>query len=220
MIVADLKPLEEIFESISRFKKILLVSCGGCVSVCLTGGAKSADMLTYKLAHPSGLFGFHVPIVETVSIQRQCEKDFVKTYLNIPPDTDAILSLACGAGVQTVAEVVETIPVIPSVNTSFLGSLDDPGVWREKCHGCGDCVLVHTGGICPVSRCAKHLFNGPCGGSGNGKCEVSSDIDCAWQMIIDRLKALGRLDEYEKILPIKDWSFDRGSGPRVLRSSK
>ena len=101
-----------------------------------------------------------------------CERDFVKAYLDIPPDTEAILSLACGAGVQTVAEIFGTLPVIPALNTTFLGSLDSPGIWREKCQGCGDCVLAYTGGICPVSRCAKRLLNGPCGGSKNGKCET------------------------------------------------
>jgi len=220
MIVADLKPLDEIFESVSRFGRVLLVSCGGCVSVCLSGGAKSADRLARKLAHPSGQYSFNPKIIETTSIQRQCERDFVETYLNIPPDTEAILSLACGTGVQTVAEAFPALPVIPALNTSFLGSLDEPGIWREKCQGCGDCVLAYTGGICPVSRCAKHIFNGPCGGSSHGKCEISEDIDCAWHLIVERLKALGRLDDYEKLFPIKDWSSDRGSGPRLLRSSR
>jgi len=157
----------------------------------------------------------NLPVFDTTTIQRQCEKDFVNAFLNIPPDADAILSLACGAGVQTVAEAMETLPVIPALNTSFLGSLDAPGIWREKCQGCGNCLLAFTGGICPVSRCAKHLLNGPCGGSKNGKCEIGEDIDCAWQLIIDRLKVLGRLDEYEKLFPLKDWSTDRGKGPRV-----
>ncbi len=219
MIVGDLKPLDEIAESISNFQKIAIVACGGCVSICLSGGTKSADELARKLAHPRHYRSFP-PTFDTTSIQRQCERDFVKAYLDIPPDTDAILSLACGAGVQTVAEIFGTLPVIPALNTTFLGSLDAPGLWQEKCQGCGDCVLAYTGGICPVSRCAKRLLNGPCGGSKNGKCEISEDIDCAWQLIIDRLKALGRLDDYEKLFPVKDWSSDRGKGPRVMGIDK
>jgi hypothetical protein len=148
------------------------------------------------------------------TIQRQCERDLIKTFLEIPPDTDAILSTACGAGVQTLAETFEHLPVIPALNTTFLGALDEPGVWREKCQGCGDCVLTQTAGICPVSRCAKRIFNGPCGGSSKGKCEIDSEVDCAWQLIIDRLTALGRLDDYEKIASPKDWSSDRSGGPR------
>ena len=107
-----------------------------------------------------------------------------------------------------------------ALNTSFLGALDEPGVWREKCHGCGDCVLAFTAGICPVARCAKRLFNGPCGGSRDGKCEISRDVECAWALIVSRLSDLNRLDLYEKILPPKDWSAERGSGPRVLRRSE
>ena len=70
--------------------------------------------------------------------------------------------------------------------------------------------------ICPVSRCAKRVMNGPCGGSTNGKCEISKDVDCAWQLIIDRLKALNKMEDYEKVAPIKDWSTDRAGGPRTV----
>lgn len=219
MIVADLKPLGEIAESIASFQKVSIVACGGCVSVCLTGGAKSADALARELSHPRH-YENRPPIFDTIAIQRQCEKDFIAAYLKVPDDTDAVLSMACGAGVQTLAETFGELPIIPALNTSFLGSLDEPGVWREKCQGCGSCVLAFTGGICPVTRCAKHLLNGPCGGSSNGKCEISKDVDCAWQLIIDRLKALGRLDDYEKLFPIKDWSSDRGGGPRTMGISK
>lgn len=219
MIVAHLKPLEEIAESISGFRSIAVVACGGCVSVCLSGGTRSADELARELSHPRH-FTSLPPVFHTVSIQRQCELDFVREYLHIPPETEAILSLACGAGVQTVAEAFGSLPVIPALNTTFLGSLDAPGLWAEKCQGCGDCVLAYTGGICPVSRCAKRLLNGPCGGSRNGKCEVGEDVDCAWQLIIDRLKALDRLDDYENLFPLKNWSSDRGSGPRKMGTER
>jgi ferredoxin len=219
MIVADLKPIDEIADSISRFQKVLVVACGGCVSVCLTGGAKSADELAERLSHPRH-YSNRPPAFETTTIQRQCEKDFVEAYLKIPDDTEAVLSLGCGAGVQTLAEIYHSLPIIPALNTSFLGSLDEPGIWREKCRGCGNCVLAYTGGICPVTRCAKHLLNGPCGGSSNGKCEISKDVDCVWQLILDRLKALGRLEDYEKIFPTKDWSSDYGGGPRSMQFSK
>ena len=80
----------------------------------------------------------------------------------------------------------------------------------------GQCVLGETGGICPIARCAKRVLNGPCGGSTKGKCEISKDIDCAWQLIVDRLAILGKMDDYEKLTPIKDWSSDRAGGPRKL----
>jgi ferredoxin len=213
MIVGKLKPMEEIVSSVSEFRNILILSCGSCVTVCLSGGDREAQALGREIIQDK----YHKqdpPTIKLDTIQRQCERDLIKTFLEIPPDTDAILSTACGAGVQTLAETFEHLPVIPALNTTFLGALDEPGVWREKCQGCGDCVLTQTAGICPVSRCAKRIFNGPCGGSSKGKCEIDSEVDCAWQLIIDRLTALGRLDDYEKIASPKDWSSDRSGGPR------
>lgn len=215
MITGKLKPLEEIAASVAEFRKILILGCGSCVTVCLSGGDRAARDLAREIAHPK-FFRGTPPAFETGHILRQCEKDLVMTYLEVPPETEAILSLACGAGVQILAETFHNMPVIPGLNTTFLGALDEPGLWREKCYGCGDCILALTGGICPVARCAKRLLNGPCGGSSKGKCEISQDVDCAWQMIVDRLKALDRLDDYEKISSLKNWSKDRGGGPRSL----
>jgi ferredoxin len=213
MIVGKLKPIDEIVLSISGFQNIFVVGCSSCVTVCLSGGEREARALERELANPA-LYRAAPPSIKADTFQRQCERDLVKSYLQLPPQTDAILSLACGAGVQTLSSVFEKIPVIPALNTSFLGALDEPGTWREKCLGCGDCVLTHTAGICPIARCAKRLLNGPCGGSSKGKCEINRDVDCAWQLIVERLKALDRLEDYEKLQSIKDWSRDRGGGPR------
>ena len=129
---------------------------------------------------------------------------------------DAICSMACGCGVQTMAERYRNLPVLPMVNTEFMGSSESHGVWAERCAGCGDCVLAYTGGICPVARCSKRIFNGPCGGSSNGKCEINPDVDCAWQLIWDRLKELGQTDLYSQIMPAKDWRSARDGGPRKI----
>jgi ferredoxin len=218
MIVGTRKPIEDIVNAITGFRKVLILGCGTCVTVCLTGGDREAKALARDLANGE-YFKEDTPTFHVDTIERQCEWDLVETHLHLPPDTDAILSLACGAGVQTLADVFGQLPVIPALNTTFLGALDEPGVWREKCQGCGDCIVADTGGICPVSRCAKRLLNGPCGGSVQGKCEIKGDVDCAWHLIINRLKALGRMDDYEKIHPPKDWSPERGSGPRKLVSA-
>ncbi len=216
MIVGELKPIQEIVTYVKGFKQVLVLGCSGCVSVCLSGGAKNADALVKEIDHPR-YFGTERPKFISSAILRQCEKDMIKDFLKLPEGTDVILSLACGAGVQTMAEVFYNIPVFPALNTTFLGSYEEPGVWEEKCRGCGECVLGFTAGICPISRCAKRLLNGPCGGSSNGKCEIREDVPCAWQLIIDRLKALGKLDLYMNIIGLKDWSKDRSGGPRSLR---
>ena len=215
MIVGNLKPIPEIASSISEFKTVMIIGCDGCVSVCLTGGEKAADQLALDLAY-EGYYEDTPPEFIVNHFLRQCEPDLMETYLNLPSDVDAILSLACGAGVQTLVDLYPDKPIIPAINTSFLGALDTQGVWKEKCQGCGNCVLLQTGGICPITRCAKKILNGPCGGSKNGKCEINKDVDCAWYLIINRLTALDKLDDYMKILPPKDWSADRGLGPRSM----
>ena len=223
MIVGNQKPFKEIMASVSKFKKVLVLGCGTCVAVCLTGGDKEAHAMARSLTHA---FQDHPdpPSFEVNTIERQCEKDWLESFFEISDDIDAVLSLACGAGVQTVADVYNHLPVIPGLNTTFLGALDRPGEWNEKCRGCGNCVLADTGGICPVTRCAKSLLNGPCGGSSNGKCEISAivgrDVECAWQLIIERLSALGKLENYNKIRPPKDWSNGTAQGPRRLKQTE
>jgi ferredoxin len=219
MIVGRQKPFEEICESLEGYKNILILGCGTCVSVCLTGGEKEAQTLARAIAEVRAATN-PPTLLEANTLERQCERDWVEKFLTFPDEVEVILSLACGAGVQTLADVYPNIPIIPALNTTFLGAQDRLGVWNEKCVGCGDCILVHTGGICPIARCAKRLFNGPCGGSSKGKCEISAvigrDVDCAWQQIFDRLSALGKLEEYEKIRSPKDWSSGPGFGPRTL----
>lgn len=219
MIVGHQKPLDEIIQSLTGLQKILVLGCGTCVSVCLTGGEKEAQALA-RAIEQSRSPEDQPCLLEVRTIERQCDRDWIEKFLPISNDVEAILSLACGAGVQTVADVYRHLPVIPALNTTFLGAMDRFGVWNEKCLGCGDCLLSHTGGICPIARCAKRLFNGPCGGSSKGRCEISAvvgrEVDCAWQQIIDRLTALGKLEEYEKIRAPKDWSSETASGPRTL----
>jgi len=128
------------------------------------------------------------------------------------------LVLTCGVGVQTVAGVVDKA-VHPGCNTLSSGGAHAEWKEAERCLECGDCVLEFTGGICPIARCSKHLLNGPCGGSQDGKCEVNADIPCAWQLIIERLTELGQLDRLERLVPPKNWNVSLIAGPPVRRLS-
>ena len=136
--------------------------------------------------------------VREQTLERQCDHEYIDQIRPFVGDYEIILSMACGAGIQYVAEKYRTKPVFPAVNTSFLGVTLEQGVWSERCQGCGTCILDQTGGICPIARCAKSLLNGPCGGSSNGKCEVDKELDCGWQLIIDRLKELNQLDDMRR----------------------
>ena len=215
MIIADRKPIEEVIDQVKDFQKILIVGCNECVTVCEAGGKKEVGVLASAMRMYFMNQGKDVKIDER-TLERQCDNEYLEEIRNIIDEYDAVLSLACGVGVQFMAEKYMSKPVFPGVNTCFLGVTEERGVWTERCQACGQCILGLTGGICPVSRCAKRLFNGPCGGSTKGKCEISKDLDCAWQLIIDRLKELDRMDDYEKIMPIKDWSTERAGGPRKV----
>jgi ferredoxin len=217
MIVASPKSVPELVQIIDCHSKVLFVGCGTCVTVCLAGGDREVGIAGYAVRMARKLAGKPVQI-EQATIERQCENEFIKDAAPAVERNEAVVSFGCGAGVQALAERFPTKPVYAALNTQFLGILEEQAVWAEKCLGCGDCMLATFGGICPVTRCAKRLLNGPCGGSTEQHCEVADDRPCAWQLIHQRLQAIGQLDRLEPILPPKDWSpaWHTG-GRRVVR---
>ena len=216
MITAERKPIDEIRTMIAPYKRVLVLGCGSCVAECAAGGEKETGLLASALRMANKMEHREVAIQEK-TLDRQCVKDFVILLDDIVDQYDAVLSLGCGAGVQAVAEMFSEIPVLPALNTEFLGETRDQGYWVENCLGCGDCMLDDFGGVCPLARCSKQLLNGPCGGSREGKCEINPEVPCAWQVIIDRLDRFGSLDRLEQIYPPKDWSRKQGGGPRKIK---
>jgi len=150
------------------------------------------------------------------TVERQCEEEFIQPLEDAVAEAEAVVSIACGIGVQTLTDTFPRRKIYPGLNTTFMGAPLEQGVWAERCQACGNCLLDVTGGICPISRCAKSLFNGPCGGSQDGQCEVNAEIECAWQLIYDRLKALGELSRLEEVMLERDWSTSRDGGPRKV----
>lgn len=215
MIIAEQKPLEEIEATVRPYKKILIVGCGTCVTVCFAGGAKEVGLLAATLRIKSKMNGQEQEFQEA-TVQRQCEWEFLDPLEEQVKQADLVLSLGCGVGVQAIAERFPQARVAPGLNTSFLGLPVVPGAWEARCAACGDCVLARTGGICPIVRCSKGILNGPCGGSVNGRCEVDPQIPCGWQLIYDRLEALGILDALEEIIPPKNWRLQFGQGSRRI----
>jgi len=215
MIVADKKPIEEIIEELGAHEKILILGCNECVTVCEAGGKKEVGILASALRMYFLNQERDVKIDEE-TLQRQCDHEYLEEIRDRVDQYDAIVSIACGVGVQFTAEKYFSTPVYPGVNTCFMGATEERGLWTERCQGCGQCILARTGGICPISRCAKRVMNGPCGGSTDGKCEINKEVICAWQLIVERLKALDRFDDYEELSPLKDWSTDRAGGPRKV----
>lgn len=216
MIKAEQKPVDELISYLEPYNKILLSGCGACVTVCHCGGEKEVALLAscLKMARNNG--GQNLEIIE-MTPARQCEPEFALELAEIIAGVDAVLSLSCGVGVQTLARNFNNTVIIPGVNTVFMGETIAHGIWEERCQACGNCILEKTGGVCPIARCAKQLLNGPCGGSSQGKCEIKRDTDCAWQLIYDRLKSLGQLTKLSEMIPAKNWGTEsRDKGPRKI----
>jgi ferredoxin len=215
MIIAKPKPVEEIIDQIRELKKILVAGCDGCVTVCEAGGLKEAQILASALRMYYKQKGDN-RVIDEISLTRQCDKPYIEQLKDQINNYDAVVSLACGAGVQFLAEMYHGKLILPGVNTCFIGVTEQRGEWTERCAACGDCILATTGGICPIARCSKRMSNGPCGGSADGKCEVNKEIACGWHLIYERLKELNELQRFEQPTDPKDWAKSRDGGPRKV----
>ena len=208
MIITEKKPFEEILEYLENEEKIFIVGCGDCAKLCQTGGQREVEEMAEKLSQAGKI------ITGWIVSDGPCNNLRVARELRTVPEkvaqAEGILVLACGAGIQAVADLTQK-PVHPGLNTLFLGNIKRYGSFEERCSLCGECILDYTGGICPVTRCAKSLVNGPCGGvQDDGKCEVDGR-ECAWVQIFEKLKQQGRLDMLERYQPMKD--FERSIKP-------
>jgi ferredoxin len=213
MIVGEQKPFEENWELVKDFRKVLVFGCNTCVAVCHAGGGKEAEILASMLRMKATQEGVDME-VEHRGIERHCEPEFFDPVMEDVRAHDLVLSLACGVGVNFLAERIGNVHVYPGLNTKFFGAVPEPGVFTELCAGCGDCILYLTGGICPIARCSKSLMNGPCGGTDKGKCEISQEVDCGWYMIVERMKRLGALEKLVEIQSPRNWSTGFSGGPR------
>ncbi len=211
MIITTQKPLDEVLDYIAPYSSILILGCDGCTQP--PRGIREAKTLS-QLLELGGKLRNKDFVFKVTTTAKQCDSYLTASMLKPQmDDVAAVLSLACGAGVQTVAELFPELPVFPAQNTHFIGVEErEGGVLEERCAGCGDCLLAQTGGICPVARCSKGLLNGACGGSKNGKCELDPDRDCAWVLIYEQLKKKDKLEYLKEFRPPRDYQL---SGWRV-----
>ena len=218
MIFAECKPIGELVDKLRPYKKVLLAGCATCVAECAAGGEREVDTLAPLLRMALKKQGHSVEIV-TATLEKQCEWEFVEQLAEQVAEVDAVMSIACGIGVQALAERFDPKCVYPGVNTSALTIREEAGLWAGRCAACGDCVLGETFGYCPVARCAKSLMNGPCGGTRkDGKCEVDEKTDCVWNLIVERAYERGQIEVLAQQRRTKDWSNSGHGGPkRVIR---
>lgn len=215
MIVAKPKEFADITAMIADFSRILVAGCGTCVAVCLTGGEKEAGILATRLELALGRENKDFQAF-AATVERQCDREFLRLFRDHVERADAVVSLACGAGIQFLAETYPDTPVFPGVDTSFIGVAEAAGVWTERCRSCNQCYLGITGGICPVTMCAKSLLNGPCGGPKDGKCETDPERNCAWVQIINRLERQSRLDILTELVPPRQSNLSSHPG-KIIR---
>lgn len=214
MIIADRKPIAEILEMIEDCKKVLIIGCKGCVTVCNVGGTKEVQILASELKIARKKAGNPVEVDEK-TLERQCDPEYIAQVKDAIKDYDAVISMACGVGPQFLSEAYPEQRFFPAVNTTSFGGALGHGIWTERCAGCGTCVIHYYDGMCPVARCSKSLLNGPCGGSAQGKCEISKEVDCIWDMIVRKKMEHGRLEDLVRRKPPKDWRTARDGGPRT-----
>jgi len=203
MLRSEQKPFEEILGYLEGEEKVFILGCDGCAQASQTGGLPQVLEMKERLkGEGKKVTGYNV-------VDFLCQKALVASRLrpqeNTIMESDSLLVLCCGVGIQTAAAMVKK-PVHPGCNTINLGG--SRGEWQgeERCMECGDCLLEYTGGICPLTVCSKGLRNGACGGASNGKCEVSPEKPCGWELIYARLKETGRLDMMKKFIPPKAWN--------------
>ncbi len=204
MIITQKRNFKELMENIKNYKSFFLLGCSECSTLCGTGGEPELKAMKEALkAEGKKVTG---TFVAKIGCQVLGTKVELKPFKDAITEAECILVMSCGAGAQTVVELFENKPVYPTNDTMFLGNMTRLQMFDERCSLCGKCILDKTGGICPITACPKGLLNGPCGGTNDGKCEVSPDIECAWVRIYNRMKRLGKLEEMKETIKPKDWA--------------
>lgn len=205
MIITQKRDQKQLLETIKDYNSFFLIGCSECASLCGTGGEPELkDMKELLESEGKKVTGTFVAKTgcQVLGTKVELKKNF-KDEVN---DAECILVMSCGAGTQSAVDLYKNKPVYPTNDSLFLGNMTRLQMFDERCSLCGECILDKTGGICPVTTCPKGLLNGPCGGTNEGKCEVSSDIECAWTRIYNRLKEINRLDDMKKMTEPKNWS--------------
>ncbi|MFZ5448038.1 MAG: methylenetetrahydrofolate reductase C-terminal domain-containing protein [Thermodesulfobacteriota bacterium] len=217
MIGTTKKPLEEIMEALQGYRKVAVVGCDGCAKVCLSGGTDEVAAMAQELKKQGKEIVFEACPERTCNVVKA--NPVLEPLADRIKEAEALLVLGCGGAVQITRQLTEnygiTVPVKTGLNSvGHMDTLIGGTLAVEQCQECGDCILNETGGICPVTKCAKSLLNGPCGGAENEKCEVDPSRDCAWILIYKRMAALGETDKLKKFVAPKD--HGKAAKPRTL----
>jgi hypothetical protein len=218
MIISKSKGNQAVLDILEGVQSVFLLGCSECASLCGTGSPEALAAMKETLeAQGKKVTG---TFVAKTGCQVLGSKVELKPYKEAVDAADAILVMSCGAGTQAMVELYKDKKVYPANDTTFLGNMTRFQHFDERCSLCGECIIDKTGGICPVTTCPKGILNGPCGGTNNGMCEVSPEIECAWAKIYARMERTGELEKMKEIIPPKDYSKKMSPKVWVMEKKK
>jgi electron transport complex protein RnfC len=197
-----LKEREELESLLAGTNKLFVIACNKCFKEFETIDEPDGDEFV-KIAEEAGKTVTGIAKVDFLCNKTQTEK---KLRDMIPEGTEQVVVVSCGLGVQTVADLAGMPTYAAADSLNYTGH-HGMALTKKSCDACAQCYLNVTGGVCPIVDCSKSLVNGQCGGSKNGKCEVDSNKDCAWEKIYKRLEKQGRLSEFlDQPVQVRDYS--------------
>lgn len=204
MIISELKSFEELLSRVKN-RSVFLFGCSECATLCHSGGKKELIQLEKKLLDA------HIVVTGWTILEPACSytnnESIFSQYKQEIDDAEVLLVFACGDGNQIVSELFPSKEVLSGTNTLFLGAKTSIKSFERRCNMCGTCIVDEFNGICPLTRCPKHMMNGPCGGSENGKCEVYPEMPCVWEEIEKKARTMGNYHRiFLDIQPAHDWS--------------
>jgi ferredoxin len=201
MIISQQKPLTEILAALGESRSIFLVGCAKCATVCKSGGEEEVWQMQESLIAAGRSVTGSVIIDEACHMLR-VSRD-LRSRQQMVDDADALLVMACGAGIQSVS-AASPKKTVAALDSMFLGNIRRFGQFEQKCSLCGECILTTTAGICPVTACPKGLLNGPCGGMNAGRCETDIEAECAWAQIFAKIQETGNSSNLSSTVPPKN----------------
>ncbi len=197
-----LKSNEELASLLADKDNLFIIACNKCFKEFETVDEPECGEFE-KFAAENGKTVTGSARVDFLCNKTQTEK---KLQDMIPEGTENIFVISCGLGIQTIADLAGK-PVYAASNSLNYTGHHGMALTKKACDACAQCYLNITGGICPIVDCSKSLVNGQCGGAKDGKCEVDSSKDCAWEKIYRRLEKQGRLEEFlNQPVQVRDYS--------------
>ena len=197
-----LKKKDELESLLADKDNLFIIACNKCFKEFETIDEPECGELE-KLAAECGK-----TVVGSARVDFLCNKTQTERKMQdlIPEGTENVIVISCGLGIQTIADLADK-PVYAASNSLNYTGYHGMALTERKCDACAQCYLNITGGVCPIVDCSKSLVNGQCGGAKNGKCEVDSNKDCAWEKIYKRLEKQGRLEEFlNQPIQLRDYS--------------